>query len=100
MNTTLLGDHHDPQAHPTRWVVALTAAIMIVDIIAVLCTGSMALLADGIHMATHACALGIAAFAYSFARRHATNARFTFGTGKVGDLAGFASALQIGRAHG
>src|SRR3546814_7779466 len=56
---------------------------------------SMALLSDGIHMATHAGALGIAAFAYSFARRHAANARFTFGTGKVGDLAGFASALLL-----
>src|SRR3546814_3993334 len=55
----------------------------------------MAILADGIHMATHAGALGIAAFAYSFARRHAANARFTFGPGKVGDLAGFASALLL-----
>src|SRR3546814_13123411 len=90
-----LGDQHDAHANRTRWVVALTAAMMIVEIIAGLWTGSMALLADGIHMATHAGALGIAAFAYSFARRHAANARFTFGTGKVGDLAGFASALLL-----
>jgi cation diffusion facilitator family transporter len=55
----------------------------------------MALLADGFHMATHAGALGIAAAAYAFARRHVANPRFTFGTGKVGDLAGFASALVL-----
>lgn len=56
----------------------------------------MALLADGLHMATHAAALGVAAAAYAFARRHATSPRFSFGTGKVGDLAGFASALILG----
>src|SRR3546814_21097134 len=55
----------------------------------------MALLADGMHMATHAGALGAAALAYRCARRHATDPRFTFGTGKVGDLAGFASALVL-----
>ena len=67
----------------------------VVEIAAGLLTGSMGLLADGIHMATHAGALGVAAFAYSFARRHADNPRYTFGTGKVGDLAGFASALLL-----
>jgi cation diffusion facilitator family transporter len=56
----------------------------------------MALLADGFHMATHAVALGIAAAAYGFARRHANNTRYSFGTGKVGDLAGFASAMVLG----
>ena len=56
----------------------------------------MALLADGWHMATHAAALGIAALAYLFARRHARNAHFTFGTGKFGDLAAFASAIILG----
>ena len=90
-----LGDQHDVHAVRTRWVVALTAAMMIVEVAAGLWTGSIALLADGIHMATHAGALGVAAFAYDFARRHANNPRFTFGTGKVGDLAGFASALLL-----
>src|SRR3546814_4715091 len=56
----------------------------------------MALLADGFHMATHAGALGIAALAYRYAKRHATSGRYSFGTGKVGDLAGFASALVLG----
>src|SRR5262249_33520293 len=57
--------------------------------------GSMALLADGVHMATHAGALTIAGAAYWFARRHVRNERFTFGTGKVGDLAGFSSAMIL-----
>lgn len=90
-----LGAHHDAHASRTRWVVALTAVTMVVEIAAGLWTGSMALLADGIHMATHAGALGVAALAYWFARRHAENPRFTFGTGKVSDLAGFASALLL-----
>lgn len=90
-----LSASHDSHEKRTRYVVALTAAMMVVEIAAGLWTGSMALLADGIHMATHAGALGVAAFAYSFARRHADNPRFTFGTGKVGDLAGFASALVL-----
>ena len=90
-----LGSSHDSHARRTRWVVALTAAMMVLEIAAGLWTGSMALLADGIHMATHAGALGVAAFAYWFAKRHVGNPRFTFGTGKVGDLAGFASALLL-----
>ena len=90
-----LGSSHDSHARRTRWVVALTAAMMVLEIVAGLWTGSMALLADGIHMATHAGALGVAAFAYWFAKRHVGNPRFTFGTGKVGDLAGFASALLL-----
>lgn len=90
-----LSASHDAHERRTRYVVALTAAMMVVEIVAGLWTGSMALLADGVHMATHAGALGVAAFAYWFARRHADNPRFTFGTGKVGDLAGFASALVL-----
>lgn len=90
-----LSASHDVHEKRTRYVVALTAAMMVLEIAAGLWTGSMALLADGIHMATHAGALGVAAFAYWFARRHADNPRFTFGTGKVGDLAGFASALVL-----
>ncbi len=90
-----LGAAHDRHEKRTRYVVALTAAMMVVEILAGWVTGSMALLADGFHMATHAGALGIAAWAYAFSRRHAHNPRFTFGTGKVGDLAGFASALVL-----
>ena len=90
-----LGCAHDENARRTRWVVALTAAMMVGEIVAGTIYGSMALLADGFHMATHAGALAVAAAAYAFARRHATNPRFSFGTGKVGDLAGFASALIL-----
>lgn len=90
-----LGESHDANARRTLWVVLLTSIMMVGEIAAGYVTGSMALLADGFHMATHAGALGIAAAAYSFARRNATNGRFSFGTGKVGDLAGFASALIL-----
>ncbi len=88
-----LGEHHDRNARRTWWVVWLTLAMMAGEIAAGTLFGSMALLADGWHMATHAGALGIAGLAYAYARRHARSARFSFGTGKVGDLAGFASAL-------
>jgi cation diffusion facilitator family transporter len=70
--------------------------MMVGEIVAGYMTGSMALLADGFHMATHAGALSVAAAAYAYAKRHSTSARFCFGTGKVGDLAGFASALVLG----
>lgn len=80
----------------TRWVVALTLASMVVELVAGALTGSMALLADGWHMASHAGALGIAAYAYGFARRHAGDPRYTFGTGKVTALAGYTSALSLG----
>ena len=91
-----LSGSHDENASRTLWVVLITAIMMVAEIIAGTMFNSMALLADGFHMATHAGALGIAAGAYAFARRHARNPRFTFGTGKVGDLAGFASALILG----
>ncbi|MGH8330606.1 MAG: CDF family Co(II)/Ni(II) efflux transporter DmeF, partial [Pseudomonas sp.] len=91
-----LAPSHDENARRTLWVVALTFVMMIGEITAGYITGSMALLADGFHMATHAGALGIAAAAYGFARRNANNARYSFGTGKVGDLAGFASAMVLG----
>lgn len=87
---------HERNARRTRIVVVLTAAMMLAEIAAGAVFQSMALLADGVHMATHAGALGIAAFAYGFARRHARDPRYCFGTGKVGDLAGFASALILG----
>ncbi|MCH4894950.1 CDF family Co(II)/Ni(II) efflux transporter DmeF [Sphingomonas sp. SFZ2018-12] len=91
-----LGAAHDDNARRTLWVVVLTAAMMAVEIVAGYLTGSMALLADGFHMATHAGALGVAAIAYSYAKRHARNPAYSFGTGKVGDLAGFASAMVLG----
>ena len=91
-----LGATHDDNARRTLWVVALTTVMMIGEIIAGYLTGSMALLADGFHMATHAGALSVAAGAYAYAKRHASNRQFSFGTGKVGDLAGFASALVLG----
>jgi cation diffusion facilitator family transporter len=91
-----LGSAHEENAKRTLWVVALTVVMMVGEITAGYITGSMALLADGFHMATHAGALGIAAAAYSYAKRHASSQRYSFGTGKVGDLGGFASALILG----
>lgn len=91
-----LGSAHDENARRTLWVVVLTAAMMVGEIVAGYLTGSMALLADGFHMATHAGALTATALAYAYAKRHAANRRFSFGTGKVGDLAGFASAMVLG----
>ena len=69
--------------------------MMIVEIVGGTVFGSMALLADGWHMGTHAAALGIAAFAYAYARRHAKDPAYTFGTGKVGVLGGFTSAVVL-----
>ena len=80
----------------TRWVIALTVSMMVVEIIAGTAFGSMALLADGWHMATHAAALGIAVFAYAYARRRANDRRYSFGTGKVSALGGFGSAVSLG----
>jgi len=91
-----LGKRHGLYERRTWIVVGITATMMIAEIVAGTVFGSMALLADGWHMATHAAAIGIAAFAYRFARTHAHDSRFTFGTGKVGDLAAFASAIFLG----
>ena len=91
-----LGAHHDEHARRTRWVVALTFGMMLVEVVGGLLTGSMALLADGLHMSTHAAAIGIATLAYGYAKTHGHSERFVFGTGKVGDLAGFASAILLG----
>ncbi len=90
--------HHDPlrgNERRTWWVVGLTAATMVVELVAGWLTGSMALLADGWHMASHAGALGLAGVAYWYARTRAHQERFTFGTGKVYALAGFASAIAL-----
>jgi cation diffusion facilitator family transporter len=91
-----LGNAHDRNARRTLWVVLLTAGMMVVEIVAGVMFNSMALLADGFHMATHAGALGVAAIAYAYAKKHANSRRYSFGTGKVGDLAGFASAMALG----
>src|SRR6476620_3826738 len=90
-----LGAAHDKHERQTWIVVGLTAAMMVAEIVAGTVYGSMALLADGWHMSTHAAALTISALAYRLARRHAENARFSFGTGKLGELAGFASAIIL-----
>ncbi len=81
--------------HRTLIVIGITLVTMIVEIAAGLAFGSMALLADGFHMASHASALTISAFAYYYTRRHAHDARFNFGTGKINSLAGFASAVIL-----
>lgn len=91
-----LGAHHDRNARRTWLVIAITATMMVIEIVAGTIYGSMALVADGWHMSTHAAALLIAALSYRYARRHARNPRFTFGTGKLGDLAGFGSAVVLG----
>lgn len=79
----------------TLIVVGLTLTMMVWEILAGIIYGSMALLADGLHMGSHAVALGIAAFAYAYARKNAGNARFSFGTGKVNALGGFAGAILL-----
>ncbi len=91
-----LGARHDRNARRTWAVIAITATMMLVEIAAGTYYGSMALVADGWHMSTHAAALMITALSYRYAKRHARNPRFTFGTGKLGDLAGFASAVVLG----
>lgn len=91
-----LGHGHARAESRARLAAAVTAAFMLVEIAAGLVFRSMALLADGVHMATHVGALGLAAGAYWLARRHAANARFTFGSGKFGDLAAFTSAIVLG----
>jgi cation diffusion facilitator family transporter len=93
---TFLGAHHGEHERRTWSVVALTAAMMIAEIVGGTLFGSIALVADGWHMGTHVAALAIAGLAYLFARRHAADERFSLGTGKFGDLAAFASAIILG----
>lgn len=94
-------EHHFNQHQPksgearTRWVVLFTAVMMAVEITTGILFGSMALLADGLHMASHTAALGLSVFAYIFARRRAHDPSFSFGTGKLNPLAGFASAIVL-----
>src|ERR1043166_4816466 len=82
-----LGERHDRRERRTWFVVALTAATMVAEVIGGTLFGSLAVVADGVHMSTHVAALAIAALAYRFARRHAADARFSFGTGKLADPA-------------
>ncbi len=92
---TFLGDAHGRNERRTWLVVALTTVMMVVEIAAGLIFNSMALLADGWHMATHAGALAITGLAYRYARKHADDPRFSFGTGKIGDLAGYTNAVVL-----
>jgi len=90
-----LGEGHEQSERKTWAVIWLCGAMMCAEIVGGLLFGSIALVADGLHMSTHAGALLLAALAYRYARRHAANASFTFGTGKFGDLAGFTSAIVL-----
>ena len=101
MNECALNDHdflhgHEHGERRVYMVLALTVVTMVVEIVAGLVFNSMALTADGWHMGTHAAAFGITLFAYRYARRNANNPRFSFGTGKVSVLGGFASAIALG----
>lgn len=88
-------DQRRPGERRTMIVIALTGSMMVVEIAAGIILGSMALLADGLHMASHAVALGVNAFAYIYARRHAHDRRYSFGTGKINTLGGFSGAVLL-----
>jgi len=90
-----LGSGHAANERKAWAVIVLCSAMMLIEIGGGISFGSLALVADGLHMSTHAIAMLIAALAYTFARKHAADARFSFGTGKVGDLAGFSSAIVL-----
>ena len=90
-----LGAEHAQNERKTWVVIGLTATMMVAEIVGGALFGSLALIADGLHMSTHAGALLIAALAYTLARRYAQDPRFAFGTGKFGDLAAFTSAIVL-----
>jgi cation diffusion facilitator family transporter len=90
-----LGEGHERNERRTWMVIALCGFMMVAEIAGGILFGSIALVADGLHMSTHASALLLAALAYRYARRHADDDRFSFGTGKFGDLAGFTSAIVL-----
>ena len=90
-----LGEGHERSERRTWAVIWLCGAMMALEIVGGLAFGSIALVADGLHMSTHAGALLLAALAYSYARKYANDPRYTFGTGKMGDLAGFSSAIVL-----
>ena len=90
-----LGAAHSAVERKAWVVIGLCSTMMVLELGGGIMFGSLALVADGLHMSTHAMAMLIAAFAYTFARRHASDARFSFGTGKFGDLAGFSNAIVL-----
>ncbi len=90
-----LGKQHEQRERRIWAVVALTLVMMVAEIVGGTIFGSIAVVADGWHMSTHAAALGIAALAYRFARKHARDPHFSFGTGKLGELAAFSSAVLL-----
>jgi cation diffusion facilitator family transporter len=90
-----LSADHERNERKTWWVIWLCGAMMAAEIVGGVLFGSIALVADGLHMSTHAGALLLAALAYRYARKHVSDPRFSFGTGKFGDLAGFASAIVL-----
>ena len=90
-----LGEGHEKSERKTWAVIWLCGAMMVAEIVGGWLFGSIALIADGLHMSTHAGALLLAALAYAYARRYVNDPRFTFGTGKLGDLAGFTSAIIL-----
>src|SRR5260221_1227207 len=92
---TFLGEGHEQNERRTWLVIWLCGFMMVGEIIGGMLFGSIALVADGLHMSTHASALLLAALAYRYARRHAEDRRFTFGTGKLGDPAGFTTAIVL-----
>ena len=94
-NHVFLGERHEANERKTWAVIILCGVMMLVEIVGGAMFNSLALIADGLHMSTHAGAMLIAAMAYTYARRHATDHRFVFGTGKLGDLAGFTSAIVL-----
>ena len=94
-NHVFLGEGHEKSERKTWAVIWLCGVMMVAEIVGGLMFGSIALVADGMHMSTHAGALLLAALAYTYARKHANDPNFTFGTGKLGDLAGFTSAIIL-----
>ena len=90
-----LGRGHEENERRTWFVIGICGAMMVIEIVGGSLFGSLALVADGLHMSTHAGALLLAALAYAYARRHADDPSFAFGTGKVGDLAGYTSAIIL-----
>src|SRR6201990_1239848 len=90
-----LGEGHQHAERRTWAVIILCGMMMLLEIVGGAAFGSLALIADGLHMSTHAGALLLAALAYSYARSHSHDARFTFGTGQLGDLAGFTFAVIL-----
>ncbi len=94
-NHIFLGEGHEKNERRTWMVIALCSFMMVAEIAGGLLFGSIALVADGLHMSTHASALLLAALAYRYARQYAGDERFSFGTGKLGDLAGFSSAIVL-----